>query len=101
MMPLQLSPVDVRVVSPRRQAARRIASRLEQATGLPLDQQDSLRRELADLDADNARLAVEVRRLQEENQDLRDAAHIWIRLYERQLARANEAVQQAEGLRRK
>ena len=95
MMPLQLSPVDVRIVSPRRQSARRIAGRLEQATGLPLEEQDSLRRQLADVDAENARLATEIRRLQEENQDLRDAADIWIRLYERQLTRANEAVDQA------
>jgi hypothetical protein len=101
MMPLQVSPVDVRVVSPRRQPEGRIASRLQQATGLTLDEQGSLRRELAALDGDNARLASEVRRLQEENQDLRDAANLWIRLYERQLARANEAVQLAEIQRRK
>jgi len=94
MMPLHLSPVDARIVSPR-QPARRIANRLEQVTGLPLGEQERLRRELAHLDADNARLATEVRRLQEENQDLREAADIWIRLYERQLTRANEAVQQA------
>ena len=95
MMPLQLSPVDVRIVSPRRQSGRGVAGKLEQATGLPLEAQDSLRRQLADVDAENARLATEIRRLQEENQDLRDAAEIWIRLYERQLTRANEAVDQA------
>ena len=92
MMPLQLSPVDVRIVSPRRHSARRIAT-LAQSTGLPLSEQDRVRRGLADLDADNARLATEVQRLQEENQDLRNAAELWIRLYERQLARANDALQ--------
>ena len=91
MMPLQLSPGDVRIVSPRRQPGRRLA-RLEQAMGLPLGDHEHLRRELSKLDADNARLAAEVRRLREENQDLKKAAELWIRLYERQLARANNAV---------
>lgn len=60
--------------------------------GLPVGDHERLRHELAKLDADNARLATEVRRLREENQDLKKAAELWIRLYERQLARANEAV---------
>jgi hypothetical protein len=60
--------------------------------GLPLGEHEHLRRELVRLDADNARLAAEVRRLGEENQDLKKAAELWIRLYERQLARANAAV---------
>ena len=60
--------------------------------GLPLGEHERLRRELLKLDADNARLAAEVRRLREENQDLKRAAELWIRLYERQLARANDAV---------
>ena len=99
MMPLQLSPGDVRIVSPRRQPDRRIGP--ERAADLPQQGEESLRRELAARNADNARLAAEVRRLQEENQDLRDAANIWIRLYERQLARANEAVQHAAIARRR
>lgn len=101
MMPLHLSPVDVRIVSPRRQSPRRVAARLQQASALPLGEQDRLRRELMDVDTENTRLAAEICRLQEENQDLRDAAEIWIRLYERQLARANEAVQEAQAARRK
>ncbi len=92
MMPLQLSPVDARIVSPRRQPGRRTASRLEQAIGLPSAEHEHLRRELARLDGDNTRQAAEIRRLREENQDLKKAAELWIRLYERQLARANDAV---------
>ena len=99
MMPLQLSPGDVRILSPRRQPDGRIGP--ERAADLPQQAQESLRRELAARNADNARLAAEVRRLQEENQDLRDAANIWIRLYERQLARATEAVQHAAIARRR
>ena len=36
-------------------------------------------------------LTEELSRVRQENQDLRQAADIWIRLYERQLTRANEA----------
>ena len=39
---------------------------------------------------DNRRLAEENARLVEENYALREAAAMWIRLYERQLERANE-----------
>jgi hypothetical protein len=39
-------------------------------------------------DHENARLRRELDRLREENDDLRKSADIWIRLYERQLARA-------------
>ena len=92
MLPLQLSPVDVQIVSPRRQPRRRLNSRLEQALGLPIGEHEHLRRELARLDGDNARQAAEIGRLREENQDLKKAAELWIRLYERQLARANDAV---------
>jgi len=60
--------------------------------GFPLGEHERLRHELIKLDADNARLAAEVRRLHQENQDLKKAAELWIRLYERQLARANDAV---------
>jgi hypothetical protein len=60
--------------------------------GLPLGEHERLRRELIKVDADNKRLDAEIRRLREENQDLKKAAELWIRLYERQLARANDAV---------
>jgi hypothetical protein len=39
----------------------------------------------------NRRLAAENARLKEENDTLREAAGMWIRLYERQLERANRA----------
>ena len=42
---------------------------------------------------ENARLAVENARLAEENSTLREAADLWIRLYEAQLERANRALQ--------
>jgi hypothetical protein len=40
------------------------------------------------VDHENARLRRELEQLQQENDDLRKSADIWIRLYERQLARA-------------
>jgi hypothetical protein len=43
------------------------------------------------LQAENARLAAELERLRQENGDLREAAEIWIRMYENQLSRANRA----------
>jgi hypothetical protein len=92
MMPLHQSPVDVRVVSTPRQRAKGLSHRLEQGAGLSLADRERVRRELLKLDAENARLAEEIKRLRDENQDLRDSAAIWIRLYERQLGRANEAV---------
>ena len=46
------------------------------------------RHELVD---DNRRLAAENARLAEENHALREAATLWIRLYEKQLERANRA----------
>ncbi len=42
-----------------------------------------------DLQDDNRRLAAENVRLAEENHALREAATLWIRLYEKQLERAN------------
>ena len=49
------------------------------------------RQERQDLLDENRRLAAEIDRLSEENLALREAAAIWIRLYEKQLERANEA----------
>jgi len=43
------------------------------------------------LAGENARLRREIDRLQQENDDLRASAEIWIRMYERQLTRANFA----------
>jgi hypothetical protein len=46
---------------------------------------------------DNRRLAAENARLVDENYTLREAAAMWIRLYERQLERANEATPSRRG----
>jgi hypothetical protein len=62
-----------------------------QANGLSQDR-EQMARELVRLDTENALLMEEIHRLRDENQDLRESANIWIRLYERQLGRANEAL---------
>lgn len=77
MMPL-LTPSDVRG-----------PSRLKEVQGQAASERD--RRERQTLQDDNRRLAAENERLIEENAALREAAAIWIRLYEKQLERANEA----------
>jgi hypothetical protein len=46
----------------------------------------------------HARLAMEVARLAEDNEDLRESARIWIWLYEKQLDRANRAVAELRAL---
>jgi hypothetical protein len=51
-------------------------------------ERDRQRRELLE---DNRLLAAENARLADENRALREAATLWIRLYERQLERANQA----------
>ncbi len=92
MMALHQSSVDIRIVSTPRQRTKGMSHRLVPAPGLALAESEGLRRELVTLDAENARLAEEIQRLRDENQDLRDSAAIWIRLYERQLGRANDAI---------
>ena len=92
MMALHQSSVDIRIVSTPRQRTKGMSHRLVPAPGLALAESEGLRRELVTLDAENARLAEEIKRLRDENQDLRDSAAIWIRLYERQLGRANDAI---------
>jgi hypothetical protein len=84
MMPL-LTPTDVRGRSGLNQALSATSSERE--------------RERQDLLEDNRRLAAEIERLAEENLALREAAAIWIRLYEKQLARANDAVRPARSAR--
>ena len=49
-----------------------------------------LRQRYSELTALAARLVDECRRLRADNDDLRGSAEIWIRLYERQLDRAND-----------
>jgi hypothetical protein len=70
------------------QADVRIDSRHEPPMGLASTERARQRREALE---DNRRLAEENARLVEENYALREAAAMWIRLYEKQLARANEA----------
>jgi hypothetical protein len=59
---------------------------------LPLRRQDTvetLRKRYSEVTQLAARLIEECRRLRSDNDDLRGSAEIWIRMYERQLERAN------------
>jgi hypothetical protein len=77
MMPMVQVPVDAAFeTGPEPKLSITIAGR------------DRPRREVL---ADNRRLAAENARLAEENHALREAASLWIRLYEKQLERANRA----------
>jgi hypothetical protein len=69
-----------------------ITTRLEQALGLTLAESDRVHAERERLREETVRLARELNRLAQENDALRESAEIWIRMYENQLARANEAV---------
>lgn len=71
-----------------------VTARLEQALGLTLAEGDKLRSERERMREENIRLAREIGRLAQENQALRESAEIWIRMYENQLERANEALRQ-------
>lgn len=78
------SPLDIdSTIRPR--------PRVEHAVGLAFGERDQLRQQAGALARQVARLTEELSRVRQENQDLRQAADIWIRLYERQLTRANEA----------
>jgi hypothetical protein len=66
----------------------RTDSRLEPSRVLAISERERQRREALE---DNRRLVEENARLVEENYALREAAAMWIRLYERQLERANGA----------
>ncbi len=56
---------------------------------------DSLRKRYSEVTALAARLVEECRRLRGDNNDLRGSAEIWIRMYERQLERANSLERRA------
>ncbi len=60
----------------------------DSARGLAISARERPR---GDLLHDNRRLTAENARLLEENDALREAAAMWIRLYEKQLERANHA----------
>ena len=77
MMPMALVPVDAAFETGPEPKMR-----------LTLTGRDRPRRLLYD---DNRRLAAENARLADENHALREAASLWIRLYEKQLERANRA----------
>ena len=80
------SPLDLEF-TPRPRA------RVEYPVGLAFAERDQLRHQASVLARQVARLTEELVRLRQENLDLKDAAAIWIRLYERQLSRANQATQ--------
>ena len=78
MIPMVQSPVDVS-----------FDSGSDATTGRGRSPRERQRRELPEHNRD---LAAENARLAEENHDLREAATLWIRLYEKQLERANRAM---------
>jgi hypothetical protein len=69
-----------------------IGSGIDQGAGLSLVARDAAGSDRDRPTAENARLRREIERLQQENEDLRKSAEIWIRLYEKQLARARCAL---------
>lgn len=92
-MPLFQTPIDLAgdllsALTMRPPAGPRSPSR-------PADR-DRCRNERDQLLEINDQLSADVCRLLEENRALRDAAAIWIGLYERQLARANDAIARLE-----
>jgi hypothetical protein len=70
-------------------------ARIERAIELALGQTDCLRRHHQWLAEDHARLTREVARLTALNDELSESAEIWIEMYEKALARANEARHEA------
>ena len=78
MIPMVQAPVDVS-----------FDSGSDPTTGRGRSPRERQRRERPEHNRD---LAAENARLAEENHDLREAATLWIRLYEKQLERANRAI---------
>ena len=88
-MPMLQAPVDIRIdLNP----TLGMKARLEQAVGVTIGERDRWRRQRDELRDSNSRLSASNERLVQENQALREAAEIWIWLYERQLDRANHAI---------
>ena len=77
MIPMVQAPIDVS-----------FDSGSDSALGLGRTTRERQRRQLLE---NTRHLAAENARLAEENHDLREAATLWIRLYEKQLERANRA----------
>ena len=86
MMPVLHSPLDIET-TPR----PGVRPRHEVAVGLAFAERDHLRERATSLSKEVGRLTDEIERLRQENHDLREAAAIWIRMYEKQLSRANQA----------
>jgi hypothetical protein len=84
------APADLAIEST---PAMGIRARLGQAVGLTFGERDRWRTERAELRAALRQLASENERLAQENQALHEAAAIWIRLYEKQLERANRTAE--------
>jgi hypothetical protein len=72
--------------------AVRFDSGSDSEPGLVMGERDRPRRELLEA---NRRLELENARLAEENHSLREAAALWIQLYEKQLERANRVAGRA------
>ena len=89
-IPLLQAPVDVRVDAA---PLFRIKVRPEPVVGTAIGETDRARRERDEHRETNEQLRAENARLVEDNNALREAAAIWIRLYELQLSRANQAVE--------
>ena len=69
-------------------SALALKTRIEQAVSVAIEERTRARRERAELRGDNSRLTSENESLTEECRLLREAAELWISLYERQLQRA-------------
>jgi hypothetical protein len=82
------SPLDTESTPRSRPRAR-----VEHAVGLAFGERDQLRQQVSALARQVTRLTDELARVRQENLDLREAAALWIRMYERQLSRANQATQ--------
>jgi len=65
---------------------------IERAVELAIGESDALRRQREWLAEENVRLKMELARVTEENDALRFSAEVWIRVYERQLILANQAL---------
>ena len=81
-------------------SALALKTRIEQAVSVAIEERTRWRRERAELRGDNGRLMTENERLAEENRLLREAAELWIGLYERQLQRAKSAEAQLDECRK-
>jgi hypothetical protein len=78
-------PGDVVVDTPK------LSNAVSAAIGRALEEHRACRSEIQRLALENARLAAELSRARARNEDLTKSAEVWIRLYERHVARAAAA----------